>query len=291
LKILSIGEVLWDVIGGKEFLGGAPFNFAAHAARLGHESYLLTAVGDDERGRRVFQEASRLGVQTRYMEKTGQGETGLATVTAGPDGNPVFSIVRPAAYDFLAPSDDLLTDNFDVIYYGTLVQTFEPACRATTRVLTAFPNAHHFYDVNLRPGHFDLSLVETLMRHATLLKLNEAETAIITGTKNPSEPEFCETQSRLFGLEAIAITRGPKGSAVWVRGEYTEAPAFPVAVADTVGAGDAFAAAFLHGVVAGWPAPRVAEFANRAGAFVASRTGAVPEWNPQDLQELRSAQG
>jgi fructokinase len=283
LKILSIGEILWDVIAGEEHLGGAPFNFAVHGARLGHESWLLSAVGDDERGRRARAETERLGVQTRYLGTSRQAETGIATVTNDENGLPTFEIVRPAAYDFLSPDDELLADSFDAICFGTLLQNFEPARRATLRVLSTFPKALRFYDVNLRAGHYELECVKDLLSRASVVKLNESEAAIISGVEAPPLREFCEIQSRLFGLEAMAVTRGPDGCAVLIHGEYAEAPGLRIEVADTVGAGDAFGAAFLHGLTQGWPAAQVASFANRVGALVATRPGATPDWTMEEL--------
>jgi fructokinase len=283
LKILSIGEILWDVIDGEEHLGGAPFNLAAHAARLGHESWILSAVGNDDRGRRAREEAERLGVQTRYLATSHQAETGIATVISGAAGNARWRIVRPAAYDFLSPDDEILADSFDAVCYGTLLQTFEPARRATLRVLETFRKAIRFYDINLREGHYSLPLVEDLMAHASVMKLNDNEAAIIRGTEKPPLREFCETQTHLFGLDGIAVTRGENGCAMLLRGEYAEAPGVPVPVADTVGAGDAFGAAFLHGLAQGWPATQVAEFSNRIAAQVVSRSGAVPDWTPDSL--------
>lgn len=284
MKILSIGEILWDVIGGEEYLGGAPLNFAANATRLGGKAWLLSAVGNDGRGRRARVDAARLGVETRYIASTGQAETGIALVSVSESGSPRFSLIRPAAYDFLTPSDELLADSFDAIYFGTLLQTFEPAKRATKRVVETFPEAIHFYDANLRTGQYNLKLVEELMALATVAKFNEEEASIITGMKAPALREFCETQARLFQLDAVAVTRGPEGCAVLIGDDYEEVPASPVAVADTVGAGDAWAAGFLYGLTLEWSAKQTGEFANRLGALVASRSGAVPDWSLEELE-------
>ncbi len=289
MKILSIGEILWDVIGGEEHLGGAPFNLAVHATRLGHEAAILSAVGDDARGERARAQAERLGVSTRYLTTSMQAETGIATVGEDAQGLPRFQIPRPMAYDFLTPTDELLADSFDAICFGTLLQAFEPARRATIRVLNTFPKAIRFYDVNLREGQYELSCVEDLLSRATIVKLNESEAEILSGAERRSLKQFCETQATLFGLEAIGVTRGENGCAVWIRGDYVEDAGVQVKVADTVGAGDAFGAAFLHGITQGWPAARVAHFANGVGALVASRTGAVPEWTMEELKSVTEA--
>lgn len=284
MRLLSIGEILWDVIGGEEYLGGAPFNLAAHAVRLGHHASLLSAVGNDGRGKRAIAVANELGVDTRYLTVTHQAETGVATVLSGEAANAQWQIIRPGAYDFLNPPDDLLADSFDAICYGTLLQTFEPAHRATERVLETFPNSILFYDVNLRPGHYDLKLVETLMAAASVVKLNDSEAEAIIGHTGCSLRDFCESQARQFSLQAIAVTRGDKGCAVFSGEEYAESPAIPIQVADTVGSGDAFAAAFLHGLSEGWAASRIADYANRVGALVASRHGAIPKWSVDEVE-------
>jgi fructokinase len=285
LRLLSIGEILWDVIGGEEYLGGAPFNLAAHSVRLGHHASLLSAVGNDDRGHRAIAVAQRLGVETGYVSVTHQADTGVAIVLSGQAVNADWKIVRPGAYDFLMPSDQLLADSFDAICYGTLLQTFEPAHRATERVLETFPDSIHFYDVNLRPRQYDLKLVERLMSAASVVKLNDSEAEVISGQTVRSLRDFCESQARQFSLQAIAVTRGDKGCAVFSGDQYAEAPAIPVKVADIVGAGDAFSAAFLHGVVSNWSAARIAEFANRVGALVAGRPGAVPDWTFEELEQ------
>ena len=72
------------------------------------------------------------------------------------------------------------------------------------------------------------------------------------------------------------MTLGARGCALLANDDFVEAPGVRVIVVDTVGAGDAFAAALVHGLAAGWPAARIADFANRAGAAVAAVRGAIP---------------
>jgi sugar/nucleoside kinase (ribokinase family) len=101
VRIVSIGEILWDVIGPSEYLGGAPLNFAAHAAKLGYEVFLVSAVGDDDRGRRALEGLQTCGVSADFVQITPGKPTGTAEVELDPDGRPMFRIVRPAAYDFV----------------------------------------------------------------------------------------------------------------------------------------------------------------------------------------------
>jgi len=290
MRILSIGEILWDVFDEGEHLGGAPFNFAAHAAQLGHEVYFLSAVGEDERGRRALARVRELGLTDRYISRLPGAPTGTVTVELSSDGQPSFTIHRPAAYDLVDLSgeqlDCLAAARPDWICFGTLHQMHPGARRLTRRVLAAIPSARRFYDVNLRPDSYTPELVRELLDTASVVKLNDGEvTALgeLLGLPVASLETFCLANAERFGWQAVCVTRGADGCSLLLDDEYIEAPGLTVDVADTVGAGDAFSAAFLHGLGAGWPPAEIAAFANRVGAFVAGRPGAIPAWTPADL--------
>jgi len=119
--------------------------------------------------------------------------------------------------------------------------------------------------------------------------LNEQEISVlreIIGLKGESLEQFCRNCLRAFQLHAVCITLGPTGCALLIDNEYLEAPGFSVKVADTIGAGDAFSAALIHGIGAGWTAARTAEFANRIGAVVTSRPGGTPKWTMAEAMAL-----
>ncbi|HTV56285.1 MAG TPA: PfkB family carbohydrate kinase [Terriglobia bacterium] len=301
MKIISVGEVLWDVIGQQEHLGGAPLNFAAHAARLGHEVRFVSAVGKDARGDRILERMAQMGLSTRYMRRVDEPATGIVTVTVDLSGQPQFVIHRPAAYDFAGLSDADLDRLFSWepgwICFGTLFQATERG-RATVRKLIEHNHsARLFYDVNLRKDCYDRSLVEDLMSVATVVKLNDSEALEIDrmfGRSPESLADFCRSYARRFGWEAVCATQGPSGCTLLVGAELIRAGGYTVEVADAVGAGDAFAAAFIHGLGESWPAAEIADFANRVGAVVASRPGAIPPWTLDEAKALErsgNAQG
>lgn len=294
MKVISIGEVLWDVVGQQEHLGGAPFNFAAHLKRLGNEVWFVSAVGADTRGARVLERMEAMGLATRYISRNADLATGAVTVTLRPDGQPQFVIHRPAAYDFprLSSSDlqELGSQSTDWIYFGTLLQMSLPAKTLTLQLLSAFPKARRFYDVNLRTGCWTLGLVRELMAHATIVKLNEEEVVELArafGTRHNSLEEFCRSYAAKFGWQGVCVTRGVLGCVLLLGEDYAEVEGYPVKVADAVGAGDAFAAAFLHGLGSGWTPARIGDFANRVGALVASRSGAIPDWELEEAANLQ----
>ncbi|MFB3826094.1 MAG: PfkB family carbohydrate kinase [Bryobacteraceae bacterium] len=266
MNIVVIGEILWDVFADSERLGGAPFNFAVHARRLGHEVMFVSAVGDDDRGRRALERAARYGLPTDFIRVAPDMATGAVTVFLDAAGQPDFTIHRPAAYDALRLDAGQLGRIASAkpgwIYYGTLLQTDPNAYRVTLDLLRALPRARRFYDINLRRDSYTPELVRTLMAAADAVKLNDEEAALF--------PEYS-------ACSITAVTRGERGCALRIRGDYAECPACPVTVVDTVGAGDAFAAAFLHGLDQGWSAAKTGDFANRLAASIAAQRGAVPE--------------
>jgi len=273
MTIISIGEILWDVFPDSVRLGGAPFNFAVHAHRLGHRVILLSAVGNDEQGRVALSRAAALGLPVQYIQKAPAEPTGSVTVHLSLEGDPDFTIHRPAAYDRLSLDESqlrqLAEESPDWIYFGTLFAMESFSHTLLHRLLNALPNARRFYDVNLRRGNYTAPLVRELVALADAVKTNEEEAVVF--------PELVEAPS-------VAITRGERGYTVKLGSEHATCGGHPAQVVDTVGAGDAFAAAFLHGIGWGWNATQTGDYANRLGALVASRAGAVPRWSPAELE-------
>lgn len=293
MKIVVLGEVLWDEVGDTEYLGGAPFNFAAHAANLGHAVSFVSAIGADPRGRRILTRMAEMNLPARFVSTVPELPTGCVTASVDFAGQPSYRIHRPAAYDLPSLSEAdlaaLLSPPPDWIYFGTLAQMSAPAKDLLFRLLDAAPAARRFYDVNLRHNSYSPELVDELMSRSTVVKLNDIEideVARIFGHPNLTFQNFCRSYAEKYSWEGVCITRGADGCALLLDGKFIESRGFRVRVADTIGAGDAFAAGFVHGFGCLWPPERIAEFANRAGALVASRHGAIPAWSVADLAAL-----
>ena len=234
-----------------------------------------------------------MGLPARYVRREKDRPTGIVTVSLDTSGRPHFIIHRPAAYDFPDLSDgdlgELSSGRPDWIYFGTLFQMSPKAKALTLKVIGANPEARRLYDVNLRENCYEASLVNELMSLATAVKLNDQEVDTIQsmfGWSYRSLQDFCHGAARKFGWEAVCVTRGEAGCVLLVGEKCVAAEGYEVRVADTVGAGDAFAAAFVHGMGERWPAPEVADFANRVGALVASRPGGTPSWSIREAEEL-----
>lgn len=273
MRVAALGEILWDLIGDQELLGGATFNFSVQLSRLGHDVAFLSAVGDDDRGRRALQAAQQFGLSTKFIHTTTDAPTGTVSVTVDTQGQPSYVLHRPAAYDFVALAE---IPDPQWIYHGTL-QLIEPRMRALLDdLIRRYPAARRFYDINLRKDSYTTPLVLDLLEYANVVKLNDDELEHVqkmTGAHRSSIEDFCRENAVRFGWDAVCVTRGEHGCSIFIADEYMEVPGVRVSVVDTVGAGDAFAAAFLHGLDAGWPPAEIGAFANRLGARVASHQG------------------
>lgn len=289
MSIISIGEILWDVFEDARHIGGAPFNLAVQASRLEPRVAFISAVGDDELGREALQYAAGQGLDTRFIRTVQDAPTGTADIFLR-DGVPDFTINRPAAYDFPSLDDDDMQALAEMkptwIAFGTLNQ-LAPDVRATTRrLMEAFPTAGRFYDVNLRKESYTPELVRELLQDASVVKLSDEEMAPLGSMLGIEESEplpFAEAVAARCDLECACVTLGADGCALWGRGESVQLPGRPVEVADTVGAGDAFAAVLMVELNRRDKLCEVADRANRLGAFVASKRGALPEWTPAEV--------
>jgi fructokinase len=289
---IVLGEVLWDLFEHSRRLGGAPLNFGVHARRLGHPVTLISALGADEPGKQAAEMIAALDLDTRFLQRTSRFPTGIAQVQIEHSEVTKFTILRPAAYDAV----DLSAHDLELLeqdargwfYYGTLFASTDPGKSVLHQILGVLQGAKRFYDLNLRPGSDSAKLVCELLQSADVVKLNEEELQRVHEFSGlPLNVEaFCRQGSARFGWQAVGVTLGDRGCAVLAGGHYVEAAVHAIEIVDTVGAGDAFAAAFMHGLSLNWPAAEIASFANRVGALVASRHGAIPDWTLEEAVKL-----
>lgn len=204
--VAVLGEILWDLIDGSARLGGAPLNFAVHSTRLGHESTLISALGEDELGSTARLAIESYGLSTRFVQTTARLPTGTAIVELGSNGRKSFRIPRPAGFDALDLSDDevrcVAACMPQWLYYGTLFMGTADGMRALRRLMCALPKAMKFYDINLRPESYTPELVLDLLGLADVVKLNEPEMECVADfaglPKYPIEA-FCRAGQRVLG--------------------------------------------------------------------------------------------
>jgi fructokinase len=299
--ILGLGELLWDVLPEGRRLGGAPANFSVMAGRLGNHAALLSRIGRDDLGRAAVERLDPLPVDAGFVETDPIHETGRVTVHFE-EGQPQYTIHQPAAWDFLALSDEWvrLAERADALCFGSLAQRSLES-RQTIQTLAAQSSAKcvRVFDVNLRAPFYTGEVIQESLELATVMKMNDAEVPLVLGLLGFPGAEAEEREAERAGaerllsefpsLEMVAVTRGGHGSLLVKRDEWHEHPGYPVKVADTVGAGDAFTAAMTHYLLRGADLATLNEAGNRWGGWVASQIGAMPALPESVMNEIAMA--
>jgi fructokinase len=280
--VVGIGEVLWDMLPGGKQLGGAPANFAYHANALGARGVVVSRVGGDDAGREILRRLESLGLDARYVATDPAHPTGRVDVRLDDRGVPDYVIARNAAWDFIRAGPDLvdLAARADAVCFGTLAQR-SPASRDAVRAFVdaTRPSCLRVFDVNLRQSYFDRETVHGGLLASDVLKLNDAELPVLAGLLGIGGEGGDALREVLlkYDLRLIAFTRGPNGSVLYTRDRTSDHPGSPPgAIADTVGAGDAFTAALVAGLLEGQDLDRINASANRLAGYVCSRPGATP---------------
>ncbi len=277
-EVLCVGEVLWDSLPEGLFLGGAPFNVACHLRATGTPVAMVSRIGSDRLGDEVLRRAARYGVTTDLVQVDSDHATGFVRVDIDPLGNPSYEILAPAAWDAIATSDALLrrAANARAIVFGTLAQR-NATSRETIRRLWD-TDALIVFDVNLRAPFEDREIVRESLQRANVVKLSAEELERVAdwfalGSDFESRVRGLATA---FNCDVVCVTRGSEGAALLHDGNWTEHPGFQVEVKDTVGAGDAFLAVLLAGLLSGASDSALLQHANLIGAYVTTQYGAVP---------------
>jgi fructokinase len=277
-EVLCLGEVLWDALPEGLFLGGAPFNVACHLRATGAAVSMVSRVGADRLGDEVLRRAKRYGVGTDLVQVDAELPTGFVRVNVDEAGNPSYEILAPSAWDAIESSEALLgrAARARAIVFGTLAQRSETSRRTIQRLWDS--SALMVFDVNLRPPFEDVDIVKRSLQRADVVKLSEGElTRIATWFDLGGTPRDAMTAlAESFECPVVCVTRGSRGAALLHDGAWTEHAGFEVEVRDTVGAGDAFLAVLLAGLLNGANDEAVLQHANLMGAYVVTQFGAVP---------------
>ena len=284
MKILSFGEIIWDVYEDKSCIGGAPFNFAAHCARLGAESYLLSAVGDDELGSQAVKIARGFGIKDDYIEIIKGKPTGRCLVTLDENKVPNYDIVKDSAYDYIQFDKGIENNNFDVFCFETLIQRSENNVETIKEILKKVKFKEIFCDLNIRKPFYNEKNIRLCLENASIVKISREEIPVVTNTVFGSEITDCAEASKLFSLyykniNIIIITLDCDGAYVYDsedKKEYYHA-CEKVRVVSTVGAGDSFSAAFVSEYMSGGNVESALDKAVKLSAYVVSHAQAVPE--------------
>ena len=280
-KVVSIGEVLWDFLPAGPQLGGAPGNLAGHLHSLQNDVTFISRVGADPLGAQVRELLGARGLDLSGLQIDSVFPTGTVTVAVDAMGQPRYTIHEDVAWDFIeAPAPALgRVRQADAVCFGTLAQR-KNRSRTSIRSLVAAArdSTIRLCDLNLRAPFHGPECVMDSCRMATVVKLNDAELDQLsdwfawTGSRESQVVSLAQA----FQLEEVILTLGSHGSCVWHRGQWLRQGAPAVNVVDTVGAGDAFTAAYLSGRLRGLSVADTLHLASDVAAFVCTQPGGLP---------------
>lgn len=273
--MIVIGEILFDIFPDYKRMGGAPFNFAYHMRKLGFPVRFLSRVGNDELGDEILDFLDNNAFNLNDIQIDRNRPTGTVSVDILGKGKHTFTIQENAAYDYLdaAPIRQLISETKpDLIYFGTLILRTQNNFKLFQDILNEkSPEALAFCDINLRPRCYTIDTIKTALDAANILKLNTDELEELTscpGFKAAHKISALQLMSN-HCLETIILTMGEKGSQWFTthQGYYHGLAKPPLKIVDTVGAGDAYAAMAVAGIMKNMQIqeiiPLAADFASR----------------------------
>jgi fructokinase len=280
--VVGLGEVLWDMLPGRKYLGGAPANFAYMTNLLGDKGVVASRIGTDGRGVEAEQRMRDLGVPVSSLQRDGSHNTGAVNVEVDEKGFARFEIEEPSAWDFFEWTNEwhLLAQKAEAVCFGSLAQR-SPQSRETIRRFLKATHAEtvRVFDVNLRQPFYSWEVIDESMKVADIVKMNDDEVPKVMALGKlgySDEKSSAQRLLDLYDLKLLCITRGSRGSLLADRTGCDERSGVQVKVADTIGAGDAFTAALVHEYLRGAPLEQMNRAANLVGAWVASQAGPTP---------------
>ena len=277
--IVGIGEILWDMLPSGKALGGAPANFAYHAARLGEEGWAVSAVGDDALGREIQDIVADKKLNS--IIATSDKPTGTVEVELNDKGVPKYNIMEDVAWDNIpyTAAMEALASRADAVCFGSLVQRMNSR-QTVQRFLRALrPDALKVFDINLRQHYYTKEVIEESLRLADILKINDDEIGIVSKMLSLGEDPTaaCRDLIALYGLDLVILTKGPDGREVITANQVIPQGTDDVEIVDTVGAGDSFTAAFVVSYLRGDTLAQAQRLASETASYVCAHKGAMPE--------------
>jgi fructokinase len=283
VKVVGVGEVLWDLLPEGPELGGAPANFSYHAYALGARVQVITCIGNDDYGREIIRRFDDLGLPDDTVQVDPDRPTGTASVALSGNGIAHFTIQENVAWDFIAepPEATAAVSAADAICFGSLAQRSKLSRNSIQHLIVeAPPTALRVFDVNLRQPFYTRAVVQESLHLANVVKLNDDELPVLTRMFDlaGAVEKQIETLAETFSLGVVALTRGSNGSMLYQKsdGRWSDCASEPVKVVDTVGAGDSFTAALVMGLLHRMDLDEINQIANEVARYVCTRAGATP---------------
>lgn len=282
-----MGEALWDILPEGKKIGGAPANFAYHVSQNGLPSCVVSAVGPDPLGKEILENFTSKGLH--YMISEVPYATGTVQVELDEAGVPQYDIKENVAWDNIPFTEELadLASRTKAFCFGSLAQRNVVSRETIGKFLDVMPRDNDtliVFDVNLRQGFYTKEIITDSMQRCNILKINDEELVTVSrmfGYPGIDLQDKCWILLGKYNLKMLILTCGINGSYVFTPGSVSFQPTPVVEVADTVGAGDSFTAAFIASILKGKTVPEAHTRAVQTSAFVCTKQGAMPELPPE----------
>lgn len=281
--IVGIGEALWDVLPEGRKLGGAPANFAYHVSQFGLDSRVISAVGDDKLGNDILENFDNN--QLKYLIEKVSYPTGTVQVELDEYGIPCYDIKENTAWDNIpfTPALEELARNTRSVCFGSLAQRNIVSRETINRFLDVMPDGegqYKIFDINLRQGFYTEEILCQSLEKCNILKINDEELVTVSrmfGYAGIDLQNKCWIFLSKYNLKMLILTCGVNGSYVFTPGEISFIETPKVEVADTVGAGDSFTAAFVAAILKGKTVTEAHRQGVEVSAYVCTQNGAMPK--------------
>lgn len=286
--VVCFGETLWDFLPGGKLPGGAPVNVACHLQKLGNNPAVISRIGTDDLGKELKNVFRLKKIHTDFIQTDNTNPTGKVLARIMDNHEVSYEILQPVAWDFIEWNADLenLVSSADYFVFGSLVTRNSDSKNTLFRCLE-FANKK-VLDINLRPPHYTRGMVEELLTKADILKLNLAELDLIAGWYKifANDEDRVQWLKEKFSIDTIIVTKGGDGALLYMNDQFYHHKGYKVDVADTVGSGDAFLAGFISKLIENAQPEEALDFASGLGAFIASRSGACPDYEIKEVYNL-----
>lgn len=280
--VVGMGEALWDILPEGKKIGGAPANFTYHVSQFGIDSCAVSAIGDDALGDELLENFNKKEI--KYMIEKVPYPTGTVQVEIDQAGIPQYEIKENVAWDNIPWTEQLaeLARNTKAVCFGSLAQRNVVSRETISRFLDEMPKNDDtlvVFDVNLRQGFYNKEILCNSMKRCNILKINDEELVSVSrmfGYPGIDLQDKCWILLGKYNLKMLILTCGINGSYVFTPGNVSFQPTPKVEVADTVGAGDSFTAAFIANILKGHTVEESHLKAVETSAFVCTQQGAMP---------------
>jgi len=287
-QVVCFGEILWDILPAGAKPGGAPMNVAYHLRKLGISPALITRIGKDQWGRDLLTLMNEQKINTDFFQLDENLATGVVNAKINLNNEVTYDIVKPVAWDNIMWQNGMgtLISEGSYFVFGSLASRSEVSRNTLFQLIEKAK--YRVLDINLRAPHYSKDGVEQLMAKANLLKLNHEELKLIGGwyTNAGSDIKLIKAILGKFNIDKVVVTKGAEGAILFCNDVLYTYPGIKITVADTVGSGDSFLAALLHGFINNKKPEQALQFACAIGALVATYSGACPDYDPEEINHL-----